>query len=200
MGDGDDGQRVRRSHTSHAVKGRLSKHRGGQFGLGDDHEVRAINDRFQTQKRRQQITRRCDAPTDGCNDRSDAASCTGTTLASRVHVRSVEQLVTPERTMGERLRKSGSESGVLCLNRLQIRSNGEDRVEAKQRTRGRCRAHEVHACIAHKALRTRQGIGERLRLPRIETRDIQEAFKKPDAAIGRGIMPTFDDHGAAVAE
>ena len=200
MGDGNDRQRVRRSHTSHAIKGRLSKHRGGKFGLGDDHEVRAINDRFQTQKRRQQITRRCDAPTDGCNDRSDAASCTGTTLASRVHVRSVEQLVAPERTMGERLRKSGSESGVLCLNRLQIRSNGEDRVEAKQRARGRCRAHEVHARVAHKALRARQGIGECIRAPRIEARDIQEAFKKPDAAIGREIMPTFDDHGAAAAE
>ena len=153
------------------------------------------------EKRRQQITRRCDAPADGCNDRSDAASCTGTTLASRVHVRSVKQLVAPERTMGERLRKSGSESGVLCLNRLQIRSNGEDRVEAKQRARGRCRAHEVHARFGHEALRARQGIGECIRAPRIEARDIQEALKKPDAAIGREIMPTFDDHpGAAAAE
>ena len=200
MGDGDDRQRVRRSRSCHAVKGRLSKHWGGQFGLGDDHEVRAINDRFQTQERRQKISRWYDAPTDGCNDRSDSATCTGTALASRVHVRSVEQLVAPKRTMGEHLCQSGSKSGVLCLNRLQIWSNGEDRVEAQKRALGRSRAHEVHTRFGHEALRAREGIGECLRLPRIDAGDIQETFEKPDAAIGRGIMSTFDNHGAAVAE
>lgn len=200
MGDGNDRQRVRRSHASHAVEGRLGEHRRGQFGLGDDHEVSTIKHLFQTQQRRQKISRRYDAPTDGCNDRSDASTCTGTALASRVHVHSIEQLVAPERTMGEHLRQSGSKSGVLCLNRLQIGSNGEDRVEAEKRARGRGSAHKVHTRFGHEALRARQGIGECLRLPRIDARDIQEAFKKPDAAIWRGIMPTFDNHSAAVAE
>ena len=48
-GDGDNRQGMRRSNASHAVKGRLSEHRGGQFGLGDDHEIDAIDDRFQAQ-------------------------------------------------------------------------------------------------------------------------------------------------------
>ena len=136
MGDGDDRQRVRRSCTSHAVEGRLGEKRGGQFWLGDDHDVGAIKHLFQTQKRRQQITRCNDASTDGRDDCSEAAACTGTALASRVHGRSVKQLVAPERAVGERQRKSGSKSGVLCLDRLQIGSNGEDRVEAQKRARG----------------------------------------------------------------
>ena len=102
--------------------------------------------------------------------------------------------------MRERLRQRGSKSGVLYLNRLQIGSNSEDRVEAQKRARGRGSAHEIHTRFGHEALRAHQGIGERLRVPRIDAGDVQEAFKKPGAAIGRGIMPTFDNHGAAVAE
>ena len=73
--------------------------------------------------------------------------------------------------MGERLRESGSKSGVLCLNRLQIGSNGEDRVEAQKRALGRSRAHKVHTRFGHKVLSARQGIGERLRSPRIDAGD-----------------------------
>ena len=200
MGDGDDRQRVRRSRSCHAVKGRLSKQRRGQLRFGDDHEVAALQHVVQIEKLGQQITGRDDTSTDRCDDGPHATACTGTALASRVHVRSVEQLVAPERTMGEHLRQSGSKSGVLCLNRLQIGSNGEHRVEAEKRARGRGSAHKVHTRFGHEALRAREGIGECLRLPRIDAGDIQETFEKPGASIGRGIMPTFDNHGAAVAE
>ena len=200
VGDGDDRQRVRRSCTSYAVEGRLGEHRRSQLRLGDNHEVGTIKHLFQPQKRRQQITRCHDASTNGCNDCSDAATCTGTALASRVHVRSVKQLLSPKRTMRERLRQRGSKSGVLCLNRLQIGSNSEDRVEAQKRARGRGSAHEIHTRFGHEALRARQGIGECLRVPRIDAGDVQEAFEKSGAAIGSGIMSTFDNHGAAIAE
>ena len=106
-----------------------------------------------------------------------------------MYVHSVQELVTTKRAMGKRLRESGGESGILSLDWLQIRRDGEDRVKPQEWACGRRRAHEIHFGIAHESLRTRQGIGERLRLPWVDARGTQEAFKEAHTAIGRGIMP-----------
>ena len=120
---------MRRSHPGDAVEGRLGEHRRGQFGLGDNDEIGPAHEVVEAQQLGEHITGRDDAPADGGDNCTDAPTRTGTTLARRVDVRSIEELMPPERTVGERLREGGGESRVLSLNWLQIRRDGEDRVK-----------------------------------------------------------------------
>ena len=96
--------------------------------------------------------------------------------------------------MRKRLREGSSKGDILVLERLQVRCDRKDRVEAQQWTRGGRCAHKIDARISDEALGARQRIGKHLGPPRINTAIAEKSFEKADAAVrGSVVSPLNDD-------